>query len=183
MTVSSSKNGDTMIDLDTVQLTLYPANILTVKAQDVEVFDDNLREFVDRMYDIMLEHKGVGLAAPQANVSLRLFLVSLDGTREHTRVFINPKLELSGPLEANEEGCLSFPNMYTKVKRYRDCEVTAQDVHGKTFTGKAEAGLYSRCVQHEYDHIEGITLANRMSQAARIVHRRLLKKLEEQHAL
>jgi len=170
-----------MIDLDTVKLTYYPAKILTVKAQDVEVFDDNLREFVDRMYDIMLEHSGVGLAAPQANVSLRLFLVSLDGTRENTRVFINPKLELTGPLECNEEGCLSFPNMYTKVKRYREVQVTAQDVHGQTFSGSAEGGLYCRCIQHEYDHIEGITLANRMGQAARIVHRRLLKKLEEQH--
>ena len=170
-----------MIDLDTVQLTYYPAKILTVKACDVEVFDDNLCEFVDMMYDIMLEHSGVGLAAPQANVSLRLFLVSLDGTRENTTVFVNPKLELTGPLDCNEEGCLSFPNMYTKVKRYRDCQVTAQDIHGQTFTAKAEGGLYSRCIQHEYDHIEGITLANRMSQAARIVNRRLLRKLEEQH--
>jgi peptide deformylase len=169
-----------MIDLDTVKLTYYPAKILTQKAQDVEVFDDNLRAFVDKMYEIMLEHSGVGLAAPQANVPLRLFLVSLDGTREHTTVFINPKLELTGPLECNEEGCLSFPNMYTKVKRYRDCQVTAQNTEGHSFTGKAEGGLYSRCIQHEYDHIEGITLANRMSQAARIVHRRLLKKLEEQ---
>ena len=172
-----------MIDLDTVRLTYYPAKILTVKAQDVEVFDDNLRQFVDMMYDIMLEHGGVGLAAPQANVPLRLFLVSLDGTRENTKVFVNPKLELTGPLEVNEEGCLSFPNLYTKVKRYRDCHVTAQDVHGKKFKTQAEGGLYSRCIQHEYDHIEGITLANRMSQPARIVHRRLLKKLEEQHTL
>lgn len=171
-----------MIDLDTVKLTYYPSKILTVKAQDVEVFDDTLRQFVDRMYDIMLEHSGVGLAAPQANVSLRLFLVSLDGTRENTTVFVNPKLELSGPLEVNEEGCLSFPNLYTKVKRYRDCHVTAQDVQGKKFTTQAEGGLLSRCIQHENDHIEGITLANRMSQAARIVHRRLLKKLEEKHA-
>ncbi|MCP4455324.1 MAG: peptide deformylase [Planctomycetes bacterium] len=169
-----------MIDLDTVKLTYYPAKILTLKATDVEVFDDNLRAFVDKMYDIMLEHTGVGLAAPQANVPLRLFLVSLDGTRENTTVFINPKLELTGPLESNEEGCLSFPNMYTKVKRYRDCKVTAQNLEGQKFAAKAEGGLGSRCLQHEYDHIEGITLANRMSQAARIVHRRLLKKLEEQ---
>ncbi|MCF7976072.1 MAG: peptide deformylase [Phycisphaerae bacterium] len=172
-----------MIDLETVRLTYYPAKILTLKAQEVEVFDDNLREFVDRMFDMMVEHNGIGLAAPQANVSLRLFMVSLDGTRENTTVFINPKLDLSGPMECNEEGCLSFPSMYTKVRRYRDCIVTAQDVHGKTFSGKAEAGLYSRCVQHEYDHIEGITLANRMGQAARIMNRRLLKKLEEQHTL
>lgn len=172
-----------MIDLSTVKLTYYPAKILTVRAKDVEVFDENLSQFVAMMYDLMLEHQGVGLAAPQANVSLRLFLASADGTRENTRVFINPKLELSGLLENNEEGCLSFPNIYTKVKRYRICKIKAQDLTGKTFTEIAEGGLYSRCLQHEYDHIEGITLANRMSQAARIVHRRQLKKLEEQLSL
>jgi len=172
-----------MIDLDNVKLTYYPAKILTIKAKDVTVFDDNLRAFVDKMYDLMLEHQGVGLAAAQANKSLRLFLVSLDGTRENSAVFINPKLELSGPWETNEEGCLSFPKMYTKIKRYRDCKVTAQDIEGRHFAGEAEGGLYSRCLQHEYDHIEGITLANRMGQAARIVHRRLLKKLEEQYCL
>jgi peptide deformylase len=172
-----------MIDLDNVRLTYYPAKILTLKAQEVEAFDDNLRAFVDMMFDLMIEHHGIGLAAPQANVSLRLFLASQDGTRENTTVFVNPKLDLSGPMECNEEGCLSFPNLYTKVRRYRDCVVTAQDVYGKTFSEKFESGLFCRCVQHEYDHIEGITLANRMGQAARIMNRRLLKKLEEQQPL
>ena len=170
-----------MSDYSKCCLTKYPTPVLMESAKPVEKINDEIRQLAEQMIDIMIETKGVGVAGPQAGVNLRIFVVSIDGTRESAKVYINPTIKVEGPLVANEEGCLSFPNMYTKVKRYRDCQVTAQDIHGQSFTAKAEGGLYSRCIQHEYDHIEGITLANRMSQAARIVNRRLLRKLEEQH--
>ncbi|MHC4356978.1 MAG: peptide deformylase, partial [Planctomycetota bacterium] len=86
----------------------------------------------------------------------------------------------AGELAAVEEGCLSVPGIYTKVRRYKECEVTATDLDGNEFTEQAE-GLYARALQHEYDHIEGMTIVNRMGQTARIAHRRQLKKLQEQH--
>jgi peptide deformylase len=125
----------------------------------------------------MVEQKGVGLAAPQAGVGLRLFIVSVDGTKEGVRAYVNPALKLSGPLEVKEEGCLSVPGIYTKVRRYRHCTVTATDLTGRVFTEETE-GLEARALQHEFDHIEGITIINRMGQAARIAHRRQIKKLE-----
>jgi len=150
------------------------------RAQPVEEIDDNIRRLVEKMTDIMLEKKGIGLAAPQAGVPLRLFIISLDGSREHVKVYVNPTVTPTGELGSIDEGCLSVPGIYTKIRRYKRCKVTATDLDGNEFTDQAE-GLYARVLQHEYDHIEGMTIVSRMGQTARIVHRKQLKKLEEQH--
>ena len=93
---------------------------------------------------------------------------------------MNPTVTPSGELEAIDEGCLSVPGIYTKIRRYKKCKVIATDLNGNEFTDRAE-GLYARALQHEYDHIEGITIVNRMSQPSRIAHRKQLKKLQERH--
>ena len=169
-----------MIDAQNCQLTYYPAAILNRRAEKVEVFDDNLRQFVERMIGIMVEHRGIGLAAPQAGIALRLFVVSLEVDPETAKVYVNPSLTPTGAIESLDEGCLSLPGIYTGVKRYTDCEIRAQDLDGNTVI-ESTAGLYARCIQHEFDHLEGITLVHRMDAAARMVHRRQLKKLEEEH--
>jgi len=166
------------IDIEKCQITRYPAEVLTKRAQPIGEIDDNIRQFVEKMTDIMLKNKGIGLAAPQAGVSLRLFIISLDGTRESVKVYINPTVTPAGELVSTEEGCLSVPGIYTKIRRYKKCKVTATDLNGKEFTGEAE-GLHARALQHEYDHIEGMTIVNRMTQTAKIAHRRQLKKLTE----
>jgi peptide deformylase len=167
-----------MIDFDKCRITHYPAGVLGRRAEPVEEINDDIIRLVDKMIDIMLENKGVGLAAPQAGVSLRLFIISLDGSRENVRAYINPTVTPIGELEGIDEGCLSVPGIYTKIRRYKECEVTATDLDGNEFTDRAE-GLYARALQHEYDHTEGITIVNRMAQTSRIVHRRQLKKLED----
>ena len=169
-----------MIDFEKCQITRYPAGVLARRAEPVEKIDGDIRRLVDKMVDIMLEKKGVGLAAPQAGVPLRLFIISLDGSRENVRVFINPTVTPIGELGEIDEGCLSVPGIYTKIRRYKKCQVTATDLDGKEFTDEGE-GLYARALQHEYDHIEGVTIVNRMTQVARIAHRKQLKKLEDQH--
>lgn len=169
-----------MIDIDKCKITHYPADVLVGKAKPVDEINDNIRQLVDKMIDIMVETKGIGLAAPQAGIALRLFVISLDGSRENARVYINPKVTSKGSLESNEEGCLSVPNIYTRVKRYKQAVVTATDLDGKQFTEEAD-GLYARALQHEYDHIEGVTIADKMGAAARIAHRRQLKKLTENY--
>ncbi len=166
------------IDPNQCQITHYPAGVLGHKAEPVKTIDDNLRAIVDKMTDIMLENKGIGLAAPQAGLPLRLFIIALEGNRESVRVYINPQIKPSGKLEPSDEGCLSVPGLQTHVRRYTHCTVTATDLDGRTFTDHAD-GLYARALQHEYDHLEGITIANKMGPAAKIRHRKLLKKLEE----
>jgi peptide deformylase len=168
-----------MVDIQKCQITHYPADVLAGRARPVEKIDDNIRQLVRKMKDIMLENKGVGLAAPQAGVPLRLFIISLTGTRENVKVYINPKITPSGGRDTIEEGCLSVPGVHTKIRRYKKCTVTATDLDGNEFTEEAE-GLYARALQHEFDHIEGTTIVNRMGQVAKIAHRRQLKKLENQ---
>ena len=167
-----------MIDFEKCRITRYPAGVLAQQAQPVENIDENIRQFVKKMLEIMLEHKGIGLAAPQVGISLRLFIISLDGSAQNVKVFINPTVTSDGTLGSNEEGCLSVPGVFTKIRRYKKCQVTATDLDGNEFSEEAE-GLYARALQHEYDHIEGRTIVNRMTQTARIAHRRQLKKLTE----
>jgi len=169
-----------MIDIEKCRLTHYPADVLAKRAQPVENIDDNIRRLVKKMTDIMLKNKGIGLAAPQAGVPLRLFIISLDGTNENVKVYINPTVTPTGELGLIEEGCLSVPGVFTKIRRYKKCKVTATGLDGNEFADQAE-GLYARALQHEYDHIEGMTIANRMSQTAKIAHRRQLKKLKEKN--
>ena len=168
------------IDVEKCHITHYPAQVLGKASRPVEKIDDTIRRLAARMLDIMIEQKGIGLAAPQAGVSLRLFIISLDGSRENVRVYVNPTVKPEGPLVENEEGCLSVPGIFTKIKRYSQATVTATGLDGKTFTDKGE-GLYARALQHEFDHIEGVTIVNRMPMTARIAHRKQLKMLEEEH--
>jgi peptide deformylase len=167
-----------MIDIKKLQLAYYPADVLIHPAQAVGKIDDDICRLINRMIDIMLEKKGVGLAAPQAGVPLRLFIISINSTREAVKVYINPKITLDGEAVLIEEGCLSVPGVYTKIRRYKKCKVTATNLNGNEFSEEAE-DLYARALQHEYDHIEGVTIVNRMSQAAKISHRKQLKKLKE----
>lgn len=167
-----------MMDFEKCQLTHYPADVLAGQASPVEKIDDNISQLIVKMTDVMLKNKGVGLAAPQIGLPMRLFIISLSGTREAVKVYINPAVTPIGELDAVEEGCLSVPGIYTKIRRYKKCKVTATDLDGNEFTEEAD-GLYARVLQHENDHINGITIVNRMGQAAKIAHRRQLKKLSQ----
>jgi peptide deformylase len=169
-----------MVDIEKCRITHYPAEVLAGAAEPVEKIDDNIRRLTEKMTEIMLEHKGIGLAAPQAGVPLRIFIISLDGTRENVRVYINPTVTPAGESSSIEEGCLSVPGVYSKIRRYTKCTVTATDLDGNEFTEQAE-GLYARALQHEYDHLQGMTIVSRMGHTAKIAHRRQLKRLKQEH--
>ncbi len=168
------------IDIEKCKITFYPAEVLSRPAEPVRNIDRHVRELVQKMADIMFQNKGVGLAAPQAGVSLRLFIISLDATRENLKVYINPVVTTAGELEEKEEGCLSVPGVYAKIRRYNKAAVTATDIHGNEFTEQAD-GLYARCLQHERDHVDGVIIADRMSSVAKIMHRKRLNKLKENY--
>ena len=167
-----------MIDVDKCKMTHYPAAVLGRPAEPVEKIDETIHRLVQKMTDLMIEFKGVGFAAPQAGVGLRVFIISLDGSRNKVKVYINPKVTPLGDLVENEEGCLSVPGVWTKVRRHKRATVTATGLDGKEFTEEGE-GLYARALQHENDHLGGMTIVSKMGAAAKIAHRRQLKKLTE----
>jgi peptide deformylase len=115
------------------------------------------------MAETMYAHEGVGLAANQVNMQVRLIVLDTSPERDQLQVFINPEL-VSGQGEVcEEEGCLSVPGIYDKVVRYETVVVKAQDREGKTFSVEAQ-GLLSRCLQHEMDHLEGRVFVEHLSQ-------------------
>ena len=168
-----------MMDIDKCSLTRFPTPVLGQVAKPVDQITDQIRQLVHKMIDLMIENKGVGLAAPQVGVGLRIFVFSIDGTKENAKVYINPELDLSGPLQSNNEGCLSLPGIEASIKRYKKCTVTATDLDGNRFTEEAQ-GLQIRGFQHELDHLEGIMIKDRMGQAARIITRKRLRQLEKE---
>jgi peptide deformylase len=169
-----------MVDPEKCRITHYPAEVLRKPAKPIEKIDENIRKIAEKMVDIMLENKGIGLAGPQAGVGLRIFVIALDGKRESARVYINPKVTPSGDMCKMEEGCLSVPGVHSKVRRYEKCRVQATDLDGNEIDEQAD-GLYARCLQHENDHLEGITIADKLGSAGRIAHRRTLKKLKQKY--
>ena len=168
------------MDISKCSITRFPAPVLARPAKPIDQINDNIRRLAEKMIDIMLETRGVGLAGPQAGVDLQIFVVSLDGTKENAKVYINPEITPSGSLEENEEGCLSLPGIYTKIKRYKKCTVTATDLDGNEFTEEAE-GLLARVFQHEFDHLQGMLIKDRMGRVAAIAHRKRLKELEKEY--
>jgi peptide deformylase len=99
-----------MIDADNWHMTHYPAQVLTQAARPIEKIDESLHRLVEKMTDTMIENKGVGLAGPQVGVPLRIFIISLDGSRDAVKVYINPTVTpTTAELHPAEEGCLSGP--------------------------------------------------------------------------
>ena len=158
-------------------LTVYPAPVLRRRALPVEAFDEELQAIVAAMFERMYASKGVGLAAPQVGLKKRILVLNETGKPEDELVLINPTLvERTGDPTTYEEGCLSFPGIYAEVERPDACRVKAQDVHGKEFEA-SYAGFQSRIIQHEYDHLEGVLLVDRMSSADKLRHRNALEGL------
>jgi peptide deformylase len=158
-------------------LTLYPDPLLRRPALPVEAFDEELRAIVAGMFERMYASKGVGLAAPQVGLKKRILVLNATGAPEDELVLINPRiLERSGTPTKFEEGCLSFPGIYAEVERPEACRVAAQALDGSPFEG-TYSGFPSRIVQHEYDHLEGVLLVDRMSPADRHRHRAALEEL------
>lgn len=169
-----------MTDYTKCSLTRFPSPVLEKRAEAIAEINDDIRKLADRMIDLMVETQGVGFAGPQAGVNLRIFVVSLDCSRENAKVYINPEIAVSGPVISHEEGCLSLPGIYSQIQRHAVCTVTATDLEGNRFTEEGE-GLLARAFQHEYDHLEGTMIKDRMSRPAKIRARRKLKQMLDEY--
>lgn len=160
------------------EIRIYGDPVLRKKAKVIEIFDEQLRSFVEEMKETMVMRDGVGLAAPQVGESMRLVVVDTTGGEQPPLVLINPQVvESSDESEDYEEGCLSLPDINLKIERPRNVTVRAQDVDGNTFTIEHAEGLLSRALQHEIDHLDGILIVDHVSPLQRQMISGKLKKM------
>lgn len=153
----------------------YPDPRLHKVAVPVERVDDKIRNLIKDLADTMYAAPGVGLAATQVDVHLRVLVVDISPAHDDLRVFINPQIvEASG--DANqEEGCLSVPGIYDIVRRAQHIRVRALDRDGNPFEMEAE-GLLAVCIQHEMDHLDGKVFVEKLS---RLKQQRIQNKLKK----
>lgn len=137
--------------------------VLRTRAEEVTVFDDALRRLVADMRETMLDVGGVGLAAPQIGVSVRVFTWAVDGEEGHV---VNPVLETGEDPQEGAEGCLSVPGLGFETPRRAWARVTGVDEHARPVAVEA-TGLLARCLQHETDHLDGRLYVDRLVGAAR----------------
>ncbi len=166
------------VDPDALGIVCYPDPRLTEVCTPVETVDDSVRSLLDRMFSLMFANRGVGLAAPQVGVTVRLFVASPTFEPDDRRVYINPEIISAEGLQDDEEGCLSFPGVACKVKRQRIATVRALGPDGEPFEETGE-DLLARIYQHEIDHLDGRLLVDRMGSVAKLANRKALRQLEE----
>ncbi len=154
----------------------YPDKRLYTVATKVGRVDDEIRQLIKDMAETMYAAPGVGLAATQVDVHKRVIVIDMSDTHDQLQVFINPELVASSGEAEFEEGCLSVPGIFDKVRRAERITVRALDANGEQYELEAE-GLLAVCIQHEMDHLEGKVFVDYLS---RLKQQRIVKKLKKQ---
>lgn len=154
--------------------------VLETPTRPVEKFDEELKKLVDDMFESMYAAQGVGLAAPQIGISLRLAVIDVTNGKnpEAKLVCANPQIVTAEGEQREEEGCLSVPGFRGYVPRPMFVTVRAQDVAGKEFEMRGE-GLLARAFCHEIDHLDGVVFITHLSILKRDLIKRKVRKLRK----
>ena len=137
----------------------YGTESLRQPSKEVHKVSQKVKNLVQDLMDTMYAQNGVGLAAPQIGENVRVFVIDVSTANEPLNpiVFINPKIIKKSGACISHEGCLSFPEAYTDVRRYANVMVKALDTNGRSFVMEAKDGtLLARAIQHEFDHLDGV---------------------------
>ncbi len=180
------------VDPSKLRIEIYPAPCLRESAGPVPEITPEVRQVVGRMAELMYEAEGIGLAAPQVGLPLRIFVCHVPANEDRSpqedpptandrlEVFINPVIEEAmGAPEPLEEGCLSLPEIRGEVLRPPVVTISATDIEGQRFR-RTGAGLLARCWLHEHDHLDGVLIVDRMVQMGRLKNRAALRALERE---
>ena len=170
-------------------LAYYGDAVLRKKAEPVEVFDEELRKFIQDLEETRASSRGLGIAAPQVHRPIRVFVINIPFKDSHadfqpgkTWIFVNPKiLEVSEENWIAQEGCLSIPKIYEDVERPLRVKVEAQDENGQLFTHEF-AGWEAKAVLHENDHINGVLFIDRLHGKRRKMLEPLLNTIKRKYA-
>ncbi|GAB6047799.1 peptide deformylase [Methyloparacoccus murrellii] len=157
----------------------FPDERLRKKAEPVEIVDAGTRRLIDDMFETMYAAPGIGLAATQVNVQQRILVLDISEEKNSPQAFINPELIMKTGEEESDEGCLSVPGVFEKVKRAEKIRVKALDRDGQPFELEAD-GLLAVCIQHEMDHLDGKLFVDYLSPLKRQLARKKVKKEQRQ---
>lgn len=163
----------------------YGENVLRQKSKEVTKISKKIQVLIENLVDTMYHNNGVGLAAPQVGENVRIFVIDVTEPNEAPDpiIFINPKIIKKEGAINSYEGCLSFPQMYTNVRRYETVKVKALNFNGKPFVIEAKDGsLLARAIQHEFDHLDGILFVDHtrnVIETSMLLDKHGLPKLEE----
>lgn len=156
----------------------YPAPVLRQETKPVEKFDDELNQLVKDMAETMYDAPGIGLAAPQIGESVKLIVVDISKEREEDREYmamVNPEIVAHEGSQLDDEGCLSVPELTSKVKRYKKIKVAYQDLEGNRLELDTE-DRFAVVLQHEIDHLNGILFIDHLSSLKRNMYKKKVKK-------
>lgn len=161
------------------QIQTYGKQVLRTRTEKIPQIDDDLRKIVANMFETMYAAEGIGLAAPQVDKSIRLFVIDLSpiDEEEGRRVFVNPQIiEFGDETDEYEEGCLSVPTVREIVTRPTSIRITYQDMNGKQYDEEID-GFLARVIQHEYDHLEKTLFIDHLSSLKKSLLKKTLKKI------
>lgn len=168
-------------NLDKLRIIHYPNPTLKEVCAPIEDFTAELEELAEKMRLLVREAEGVGLAAPQVGIPIRLFVCNTTGGANADLTYVNPRVTESTGAEEKEEGCLSIPGVSITMRRTTYVVIEAFDTRGRPFQ-KTAADLEARIWQHEMDHLDGRLITDNMSTTDEIGNRRAVKQLEAEYA-
>ncbi len=156
----------------------YPDPVLRKKAQPVTSFDDTLKALINDMAETMYNAPGIGLAAPQIGESIQLIVVDItkEDDEKTFMTMVNPKITVKEGTQLDEEGCLSVPELTSKVKRFNKITVSFQNLEGKE-QELTTVDRFAVVLQHEIDHLNGILFIDHLSSLKRSLYKKKIKKL------
>lgn len=154
----------------------YPDASLITPCKEVEKIDDKVIAQIDKMLDLMYESRGVGLAANQVGYSNRVFVMDCSEDQEEPLCFINPVIREGRGESYEKEGCLSFPGVEVTVQRYSTVQISYLSINGER-ESRVFKDLEAICVQHEIDHLDGITFLERVNRKERRAINRKMRRL------
>lgn len=155
--------------------------ILRRPSDEIGEIDEGIRELAAEMFETMYASEGIGLAAPQVGVPVRLFVMDTQQDAADRRAVVNPRIVERGGTDRAEEGCLSIPGLSALVDRAETIVMEGLDLEGNRIRVEA-SGLEARCIQHEIDHLDGVLFLDRISPMNREMLLKKWRKLQNEAA-
>ena len=167
--------------MSTMQVLEFPDRRLRTVAKPVESFDEGLKLLTEDMLETMYEARGIGLAATQVDRHIRLLVTDTSDEGNRPRIYINPEITASDGTQEYEEGCLSIPEQFAEIERPEVVEVSWLGLDGEAHSQRFD-GLWSTCVQHEIDHLNGKLFIDYLKPLKRQIITRRMTKLKREQA-